>query len=275
MKAVLRTILFQFFLFIRKVIYVALGLLDTKLLKRKNMLFILSYHSISDDSWRFGVRFSTLRRQIYFLRKTHDFIALSEVNDYISGKKQLRKPGVVITFDDGYKDILQTKKFFKKLGIRPALFLLADTSRVNYSELATKRPFLNKKEVLSLVSSGWELGSHSDTHPNLADLAEKQVLEEVLGSKSRLESWLGLPIRFFAYPRGRYSDSVLRFVKKAKYELGLTMDDGFIGKRSNPFLLPRVGVDRTHTFAEFQFAFVPSVVLFRQLIKKSYLGRYL
>ena len=44
-------------------------------------------------------------------------------------------------------------------------------------------------------------------------------------------------------------------VKKAKYKMAFTMDDGFITPGIEPLTLPRVGIDRTHTFAEFKTAF--------------------
>jgi len=267
--------LFTLLLLLRKGIYLALGRFDILMGRKNKSIFILSYHSISNDSWRFGVELEALKEQVLYLKKHYVFLSLSDVSDFISGKREFDKPGVVITFDDGYEDILQTKEFFKKQRIKPTLFLLADTKHANYVELATGRPFLQKLDILSLVKEGWEIGSHSNTHANLASLSGEVLRREVISSKGHLERWLSLRVRFFAYPRGKYSAAVLACVREAKYDLGLTMDDGYIRVGSDVFTLPRVGVDRTHTFGEFQSSFSPSVVWFRRMVKKSFLGRYL
>ena len=45
------------------------------------------------------------------------------------------------------------------------------------------------------------------------------------------------------------------------------MNDGMISKNSDPLLLPRVGVDASHSFNEFKMLFSPSVIWFRSLLK--------
>ena len=174
---------------IRKIIYLSLGIIDTYIIKQRNQIVILSYHSVAADNWKYGVSFSTLKNQINYLKKKFDFISLSDLHAYILGEKTIRRPSLVVTFDDGYKDILQTREYFKIQKINPTLFLIADTKDANYKELATKRPFLNKQEVLSLVNSGWEIGSHTNTHANLRELNEKVMREEVINSKITLEKF--------------------------------------------------------------------------------------
>lgn len=242
-------------------------------LNRKNQLFILSYHSLASDDWRFSVNVSEFKRQINYLSKHYSFISLKELSSAIRGQKTLAQPSVILTFDDGYKDVLQVKEFLAKKHIQPALFLMSDTRHTNWTELATKRPFLTKREVLGLAKAGWEIGSHSATHANLATVSNRD--QEVIGSKKTLEKELGLPIKYFAYPRGKYSSQVLQAVKKANYQLALTMDDGVITSATDPLLIPRIGIDRSHSFAEFTATFSPSVVQLRKQIKETFLGRYL
>jgi peptidoglycan/xylan/chitin deacetylase (PgdA/CDA1 family) len=259
----------------RQATYALLSTFDRTVLKKQNKIVILSYHSVAKDTWRFSVDPSVLKKQITYLQKNFDIISLQTVHAYIQGKVEITKPSVVLTFDDGYKDILTMRDFFKKNNIKPALFLLANTKTPNWKELGTKRPFLTKREILSLHKSGWEIGCHSGTHANLATLTDKEIQQETVSAKKALETHLGIKIEYFAYPRGKYNSRVLNFIKKAKYKMALTMDDGFITTKTDLLRVPRVGVDRTHSFKEFTATFSPSVVRVRKLVKDSPVGRYL
>jgi hypothetical protein len=57
-------------------------------------------------------------------------------------------------------------------------------------------------------------------------------------------------------------------VKQAGFKLAFSMDDEKVNKKTDPFTFPRIGIDRTHSFLEFQAAFSPSVILIRKAIKK-------
>jgi peptidoglycan/xylan/chitin deacetylase (PgdA/CDA1 family) len=267
--------LFTLFIVLRRIVYIVLGFIDRVLLPRPNLPIILSYHSIANDNWRFSINNNTFKKQINYLYKHYEFITLKEVEEYMRGKKALQKPAIVLTVDDGYKDILKLKPFFDRRNIKPTLFVMSDSRHFNKKQLGTKRAFLTKRDLNMLLKQGWEIGSHSATHPDLSVLSGEQLTKEIIQSKKDIEKLLGIQVRYFAYPRGKYSLEVLKAVKKAKYTLGLTMDDGFITTSSKPLTLPRVGVDRTHSFEEFKNAFTPSVIIARKIIKHSFLGKYL
>lgn len=259
----------------RQATYALLSTIDRTVLKKQNKIVVLSYHSVAKDDWRFSVDSAVLKKQINYLQKNFDIISLKTLHEYIQGKIDITKPSVVLTFDDGYKDILTMREFFKKKNITPSLFLLANTKKPNVKEMGTKRPFLTKREILSLYKAGWEIGCHSATHANLATVTDKELQEETVNAKKSLENNLGIKIEYFAYPRGKYNDRVITFIKKAKYKMALTMDDGFIKPHIDLLRVPRVGVDRTHSFNEFTSAFSPSVVRVRKIVKESPVGRYL
>jgi len=253
---------------LRKLIYVSLYMLDRFLLKKKPHLVIFCYHSINNDKWRFSLDYQTLVQQIEYLKtQQYEFIRLKDIANYITGKKPIDKPSVIITFDDGYKDLLTTIAYFKKNGIKPTLFLLSDTKNADRVELATNRPFLNMSQIRMLMKNGWIMGCHSGTHRDLSALDGKVLEREITDAKKQLETVLKTKLDYFAYPKGRYNQRVIDVVKKAQFDLGLSMDDGFISQNSNAYTLPRVGIDRTHTHVEFKAAFSPSVIRFRSFIK--------
>lgn len=254
--------------FLRRFIYCLLGFIDNKILKGRPSIFILCYHSISEDMWRHSVNLKVFDKQLNYLVNKYYPITLEDVALYMEGKKEINKPSFVITIDDGYKDVLETKGLFKTLNIEPAIFVLSNTQNADRKELDTNREFLSKKELWGLQKDGWIIGSHGATHADFQSLNNKEIEEEVINSKKNLEKELGIKIKYFSYPKGKYTKEVLKAVKKAGYDLALTMDDSQINIKTDPYRIPRIGVDGTHSLAEFKTLYSPSVISFRKLIKQ-------
>lgn len=64
-----------------------------------------------------------------------------------------------------------------------------------------------------LVTNGWEIGSHSMSHPlDLTLLSGDRLLYEVLNSKILLEQYLGTSVTSFAYPHSTDNSSVIDVV---------------------------------------------------------------
>ncbi len=253
---------------LRKSIYLTLYYLD-KLLNRSNKLVIFCYHSVGNDRWSFSVKPKDLSKQMEYMLASYEPWRLSDVENYLNGKKILTKNAFVVTFDDGYKNLLKTIDIFKKRSIHPTVFLLSDKGKIKRKEIATKRSILKDNDILVLKDAGWEIGSHSKTHPDFAKIDDCDLNDEIQGSKLALEKNLNLKVNYFAYPKGRYSKKIIDCVKKSNYKLALSVDDKLINKNSQKFALPRVGIDGTHSLSEFKASFSPSVVLFRNFIKQK------
>lgn len=253
----------------RRIIYLSLYVFDTHVLRKKPDVFILCYHSVSNDSWRFGLSVETVIKQINYLKSRFAPVDLPEIHSYIKGEKNIIKPSFLINFDDGYKEVYQLKDFFKMNGIKPTLFLLSDRKNADKKELDTDREFLSTDEILTLKKDGWTIGNHSATHADFYNLTSEKREMEIINSKKSLEDELGIKIEYFAYPKGRYTSDVLSDVKRAGYSLGLSMDDGSISGKTNRYVIPRIGVDRTHTFAEFKSLFLPSSIKIRKFVKEN------
>ena len=89
------------------------------------------------------------------------------------------------------------------------------------------------------------IASHSVTHPlDLRPLSENQLKIEVMVSKRILEAQLGIPIRYFTYPAGKYDARVTNLIREAGYEAALTMSDSethFAGQSKNLLAIDRIG----------------------------------
>jgi peptidoglycan/xylan/chitin deacetylase (PgdA/CDA1 family) len=266
MKKIIDQLPFLTFLVIRKTIYLALYLLSSVL--PRNKVVILCYHSISDDSWRYGVDYESLQRQMKSMLEHYNPVTLDQIEQFIRGEIYFNTPVFAVTFDDGYSDILRTTSLFSELGIKPTAFVLARPDAVDYEELGAHLNFLNDSQIHELINSGWEIGSHSLTHTDFYSLTNKQAEEEIISSKAILEQKTGKPIKYFAYPKGRYTDVALRAVTQAGYRAAFSMDDQLLVSGTDARVVPRVGVDRTHTDWEFKATISVAAVLMRGIVKK-------
>jgi len=264
----------QVYLKIRQKLYSLLAEVD-HITGQKAPLIILCYHSISSDLWRYGITKEAFEKQMTYIEKHFTLIPLSEVTHFLTGKVTFSKPAAVITFDDGYSDILEIRDYVRQHHIQPTLFLIGNTEKVCSVELQTHRSFLTKEDILNFVGDGWEIGCHSMTHPDFHTLLESQIQYEIHDAAKVIHAQLGIIPHTFTYPKGRYTQKIVSAVKSAGFALGLTMDDSVIGKSSNPLLLPRIGVDRTHSFEEFKTLFSPSCIRLRHMIKSSFLSRFI
>lgn len=97
-------------------------------------------------------------------------------------------------------------------------------------------------QVRELARAGHEIGSHSLSHPLLAELSEQRVREEVEGSRRQLSNALGSPVRSFCYPGGSYDARVVAAVRSAGYECAVTTQWG-INRKQSELELARCDMD--------------------------------
>ena len=232
-------------------------------------IVILCYHGVSKDAkWKVDVKKSEFVKQIKKKKKKYEFRDILWLENYLNSDQKLEKNTAIITFDDGYKSVMEVSTAFSQYKITPSLFVLSDTNKVDDSEVGTKVKFLTKSDIRKLKTMGWIFANHGATHANFSKLGKIDLKREIVDSKLTLEKLLEDSIKYFAYPKGNYNSNAIELVGYAKYSLGFSMDDGFISRKSNKFILPRVGVDNTHSIENFKATVTPTVIFFRSIVKK-------
>ena len=81
---------------------------------------------------------------------------------------------------------------------------------------------LNQAMLAEMVQSGITIGSHTQTHILLTNESRFTVQQELEGSRRDLETKLGMPIRHFAYPDGRFDHRTVQAVAAAGYRYAYT-----------------------------------------------------
>jgi peptidoglycan/xylan/chitin deacetylase (PgdA/CDA1 family) len=149
-----------------------------------------------------------------------------------------RKP-LVLSFDDGYlSHYTHAKPVLRALGWPGVLYLTIK---------AIGPGGLTQRQLRALLKAGWELDSHTLTHPDLTTLDDAALAHELTGSRRELQRRFGVPANFFAYPTGRHDARVRAAAQAAGYRAATTVVPGVATGRDDAFALPRVRVDATDT----------------------------
>lgn len=208
----------------------------------KSQPCILCYHSISKDDWEFSVDPHEFERQIRFLSQAKNVLPLGEIIKFDSNKSQ---NNVAITFDDAYQDLYKNAlPILKRHGLKAAVFVMGSNKLVSKAELGNNKKLLKLDQIKKLKNEGWEIGFHSNTHRDLTKLDDASLKDEIINGKKRLEEKLGFRLRYFAYPKGRYSSKIIQIVKDAGFEAAFTVDGGGQKEIYKPFRIPRITISK-------------------------------
>ncbi len=211
----------------------------------------LGYHGISaaETGSYLTVRLDEFRWQINFLQKHFKLGTVEEILESTD-----TKPMAAITIDDCYAELVpDTTDFINTENIPVTYFapsgLLGSTIDVGGKPLAV----LDSDQLRNLEVNRGTNGSHTVSHRQLTDLAPDQQKDEISRSKSDLEQLTGHEISSFAYPRGKYDQSIRDMVEQAGYRYAVTVDSSSISPGYDPFLLPRISVHRSTSQSLFKF----------------------
>ena len=106
---------------------------------------------------------------------------------------------VALTFDAawGSDKTLKIVEILSKAGIKGTFFLVGFWIEQN------------EDKVKQIDAAGFDIGTHSETHPKMISLSQAKMSEELENSISKITKITSKPVKFFRAPFGDYSDAVL------------------------------------------------------------------
>ncbi len=151
-----------------------------------------------------------------------------------------------ITFDDGYLSVYQhAYPVLAQRSLTATVYVVADSiggiNEWDRNAGDRQEPMMSAEQVREMASNGFEIGSHTLTHPHLTDTSDDQLHSEISDSKHRLEDLIGREVISFSYPYGDYDDRVLAAAVEAGYHNAVSTRLGVV-KGSGVFEIPRVNV---------------------------------
>jgi peptidoglycan/xylan/chitin deacetylase (PgdA/CDA1 family) len=220
-------------------------------------LLVLCYHAVS-DTWPSPAAISPARLQAqlaYLLRRGYRPLTLSAA----LGESAPRK-AMVVTFDDAYASIHRAGlPVLKRLGIPATVFVPTDAAgeagQMTWSELAPwvggehehELRCMSWGQLRELAGHGWEIGSHTCSHPHLTKVGAEAMATELGASRAACEEELQRPCTTLAYPFGSYDATVIDAVAAAGYSAAVTLDERIVEplRGRGPLEVPREAIYRS------------------------------
>jgi peptidoglycan/xylan/chitin deacetylase (PgdA/CDA1 family) len=167
-------------------------------------------------------------------RRGYHGVTLRAVDDYWRRGYALPRRPVVVSFDDGYlSDYTHARPVLRSLRWPGVLNLEVDNVRPGD---------LVAPQIHRLIRSGWEVDSHTVTHPDLRTLPDAQLRRELVDSRAFIRRRFGVPADYFCYPGGRFDARVLAAVRAAGYRAATTTQPGLAAPGMR-FTLDRIRVE--------------------------------
>ena len=130
---------------------------------------------------------------------------------------------ITICFDDGYESTY-TKAFpiLERHNFPATINVITDSvGQGGYASL---------DQLKELEKAGWEIGSHTISHPSLTEISTFKAFYEVYQSRRTLESWK-FDVNSFAVPYGDANDEVWELIEQ-EYEMSRGSE---VGLNYKPF----------------------------------------
>ena len=212
------------------------------------------YHAVEDaprpDPYKhFYVTAREFARQMRELKaRGYEAVSLDTLVAAQTGNATLPPRPVVLTFDDGYANLLpNAHPVLSEMGWPYTVYLVSgrvgQTNRWVEPEGFEATPLLSWEAIREMQAyPGAAFEAHTINHPRLATLAPDQFAREIGEGRRELEDKLGRAVRHFCYPYGSYNPAVVEAVREAGFVSATTTDFGRVRRGDDPLRLPRVSI---------------------------------
>jgi peptidoglycan/xylan/chitin deacetylase (PgdA/CDA1 family) len=215
-----------------------------------NDVMVLCYHAVS-PAWGapLAVTPADFERQLTALLK-RGFKGATFTEAVLSPP---HRRTLAVTFDDGYASVLERAvPILSRLGL-PATVFVPTAFMDRRQPLVWNgvghwagTPFADElrgmdwDDLRRLVSLGWEVGSHTRTHPRLTSLDHRATRVELADSRLACERRLGTRCTAIAYPYGDADRRVTAAAAQAGYLAGAWLSSSLAA--GDPLRWPRIGI---------------------------------
>lgn len=214
-------------------------------------LLVLCYHAVS-PTWpaELSVTPEALAAQAAELAR-RGYVG-ARFTDAVTGVAEHDRT-VVFTFDDNYRSVLElAKPILDRHGFPGTLYVPSDwpgqqrpmrwdgIDRWLGGEHEREMLSLDWSELRELAETGWEIGSHTCSHPRLPQLDDEALERELSRSKQTIEREIDRSCSSIAYPYGAVDPRVERATARAGYVCAGTIPR--VVPKPEPLLWPRVPI---------------------------------
>lgn len=183
----------------------------------------------------------------YLLRRGWNALSLSQIAQQLGSGAVSEQNSFAVTFDDAYLGVYDYAcPALADRDMSATVFVVADRiGGVNEWDCSigdVREPLMSAGQIREIAEAGFEIGSHTLTHPHLTTLSDADLRRELVGSKHKIEDLIGKEVVAFSYPYGEYDKRVLAAVAEAGYHYAVATRLGTVRADTSPLEIPRINV---------------------------------
>jgi peptidoglycan/xylan/chitin deacetylase (PgdA/CDA1 family) len=215
---------------------------------------VLCYHNVGaalPGSWPLlTVSPQVFERQVKWLRDNgYTGIHASDWLAWTRSGTPLPDKPVLITFDDGYSDLITNAiPTLEASHVKATIFIVSQhvgaASTWDVALGHPSRPLMTEAEIRDCPAHGIEIGAHTRTHPDLRKLQDADLKTEFEGCRKELTTLMARSVNTLAYPFGFQNEQVRKAASET-YDLAFSCRPGLNAWRTDPHHLRRMFVHRS------------------------------
>jgi len=194
-------------------------------LYQRSNIRVLIYHDVKTKG-----QIKLFKKQILSLSKEYEFISPNDLQKKININIK-SKNKILLTFDDGFKSNRKlAEEVLSVFNIKALFFVVSDfvgaqkqsekyKTIINNiypdgpSENELSDP-MDHEDIKFLISNGHKIGCHTLSHQMLSKVSSlKELNNEIISSKDKLEKDFGIEIKHFAFPFGTFNSINQKAIK--------------------------------------------------------------
>jgi peptidoglycan/xylan/chitin deacetylase (PgdA/CDA1 family) len=237
----------------------------------RSRTLVLCYHAFS-ESWPapLAVTPGELRKQLSWLvRAGYRGSTFREATTTEPSGLTL-----VVTFDDAFLSVLTLAfPILKELGLPGTVFAVTDFEQSSkplawegikqwQGAYDDELRGMSWQQLRMLADAGWEIGSHTLTHPRLTQVDDVSLARELRDSREACERALDRPCHSLAYPYGDFDERVRAAAVDAGYTSAAIEDLGPV----DAMAWPRIGIWRNDSMHRFRLKVSPTLCWARSVL---------
>jgi peptidoglycan/xylan/chitin deacetylase (PgdA/CDA1 family) len=221
------------------------------LVRKKPRRIVLFYHSVkSQDAEKFADQMACLVPSKYMVVKASEILLTSRDDG---------KSCIALTFDDAFVSVLNNAiPVLKDNHLTATIFVptgcLGQSPRWEMAHNSPDRDetVMSSKDIAQLEKDGFEVLSHTVSHPDLTKISGTSLQDELKESKAKLEDIVGHEVCGICYPHGRHNTAVCETAKQVGYQYGFTVEPVAVDKSPDSMQIGRFSVSAQDSLMKFR-----------------------
>ena len=194
---------------------------------------VVNYHRTPDNE------LETFEKQLEWYSRSFTNIDKNRFEQFMDGKLELKKPGIILSFDDGLlNNYEKAAPLLEKYGLTGWFFVSAG--------LADGSEYMTYEDMKDLAERGHVLGVHTYTHHRMEEGDTDEVLDfEIVRAREKLEQETGVSADIFCWCGGEedtYTKKAADLVRK-NYSWGFMTNNDLVRPDTDHFQLQRTNVE--------------------------------